>query len=84
MYLKKKDKSGQASTLPPQMARVIRYNVPGIYQHKADRLVKKITKHVNILTRNENGKAVVYGDAIHGSNFKSLFKLMVSNQQNLN
>ena len=35
------------------------------------------------LTRHENGEAVVYGDAIPGSNFKSLFKLMVSNQQDL-
>ena len=41
-------------------------------------------EHADILTRNENGKAVVYGDAIPGSNFKSLFKSMVSNQQNLN
>ena len=38
----------------------------------------------DILTRNENGEAVVYGDAILGSNFKLLFKSMVSNQQNLN
>ena len=38
----------------------------------------------NILTRNEKGEVVVYKDAIPGSNFKSLFKSMVSNQQNLN
>ena len=36
------------------------------------------------MTRNENGEAVVYGDAIPGSKFKSRFKSMVSNQQNLN
>ena len=35
-------------------------------------------------TRNEYGKAVIYGNAIPVSNFKSLFKSMVSNQQNLN
>ena len=66
------------------MARVVRWNVPGLYQQNAHRLLKKITKHADILTRNENGEAVVYGDAIPGSNFKSLFKSMVSNQQNLN
>ena len=37
-----------------------------------------------MITRNENCKAVVYGNAISGGNFKSLFKSMVSNQQNLN
>ena len=82
--LDEKDKSEQASALSFQMARVIRWNVPGLYQQKAYRLLKKITEHPNILTRNENGEAVVYGDAIPGSNFKSLFKSMVSNQQNLN
>ena len=44
----------------------------------------KIKEHPNILTRNENGKAVVNGDAIHSSNIKSLFKSIISNQQNLN
>ena len=82
--LEEKNKSDQARALSPQMARVIRWNVPGLYQQKAHRLLKKITEHPNILTRNENGEAVVYGDAIPGSNFKSLFKSMVSNQQNLN
>ena len=47
-------------------------------------LLKKITEHADILTWNENGEAVIYGNAIPGSNFKSLFKSMVSNQQNLN
>ena len=84
MYWKKKDKSDQASALSPQMARVIRWNVPGLYQQKAHRLLKKITEHPNILTNNENEEAVVYNDAIPGSNFKSLFKSMVSNQQNMN
>ena len=36
--LKNKDKSDQASALPPHMARVIRWNVPGLYQQKAERL----------------------------------------------
>ena len=76
--------SDQASALSPQMVRVIRWNVPGLYQLKAHRLLKKITEHANILNRIENGEAVIYGDAIPGSNFKSLFKSMVSNQQNLN
>ena len=66
------------------MARVIRWNVPGLYQQKAHRLLKKITEHPNILTRNKNGEAVVHGDAIYGSTFKYLFKSMASNQQNLN
>ena len=81
--LKKKDKSDQANALSPQIAKVIRWNVPGLYQQKTHRLLKKITEHADILTRNENAKAVVYGNAIPGSNFKSLFKSMVSNQQNL-
>ena len=33
--LDEKDKSDQASALPPQMAIVIRWNVPGLYQQKA-------------------------------------------------
>ena len=68
----------------PQMPSVIRRNVPCLYQQNAHRLLKKITEHADILTRNENGEAVIYGNAIPGSNFKSLFKSMVSNQQNLN
>ena len=79
--LDEKDKSDQANALSPQMARVILWNVPSLYLQKAHRLLKKITEHPNILTRNENGEAVVYGDAIPGSNFKSLFKSMVSNQK---
>ena len=50
----------------------------------AHKLIKKITEHADILTRNENGEAVIYGNAIASSNFKSLFKSMVSNQQNFN
>ena len=61
------------------MAGVIRWNQPGVYQQKAYRRLKKITEQPDILTKNENGKAVVYGDAIPNSNFKSLFKSMVSN-----
>ena len=82
--LEEKDKSAQASALSPQMAKVIRWNVPGLYQKNAHRLLKKITEHADILTRNENGEAVIYGNAIPGSNFKSLYKSMVSNQQSLN
>ena len=69
-----KDRSAQASALSPQMARVIRWNIPGVFQQKAHRLLKKITEQPDILARNENGEAVVYGDAIPGSNVKSLFK----------
>ena len=82
--LEEKDKSDQASALPPQMARVIWWNVPGINQQTAHRLLKKITEHPDIFILNENGEAVVYGDTIPGSNFKSLFKSMLSNQQNFN
>ena len=70
--------------MSPQMARVIRWNGLGLYQRIAHRLLKKITEHPNIITRNENGKAVVNVDTIPNSNFKFLFKSMVSNQQNLN
>ena len=35
-----------------------------------------------ILKRNEHGEVVIYLDAIPDSNFKSLFKSMVSIQQN--
>ena len=52
--LKEKDKSDQASDLSLQMATVIRCNVPGLYQQKTHRLIKKITKHPNLVTRNEN------------------------------
>ena len=55
----------------PQMARVIRWNVPILYRTNAHRLLKKITEHADILTRNENGEAVIYGNAIPGSKFKS-------------
>ena len=34
-----KDKSVQASALSPQMARLIRWNVPGLYQQTAHRLL---------------------------------------------
>ena len=39
-----KDKSDQASALSPKIARVIRWNVPGLYQQKAHRPLKKITE----------------------------------------
>ena len=82
--LKEKDKSNQASVLSPQMAKVIWWNVPRLNQQKAHRLFKKITEHFDILTRNENREAVVNRNASFVSYFKSLFKSMVSNQQNLN
>ena len=41
--LEDKDMSTQDSALSPQMARVIRLNVPGLYQQKAHKLLKKIT-----------------------------------------
>ena len=68
--LEEKDKSDQANALSPQMARVIRLNVPDLYQQKAHRLLKKITKHPNILTRNEYREDIVYDDAIPSRNFK--------------
>ena len=69
--------------MSPQIARVVRWNIPGLYQQKTHRLLKKITEQPDILTRNEKGEAVVYGDAIPSSSFKSFFKSMVSNQQDL-
>ena len=51
---------------------------------KAQRLSNKIREHAGILTRNKYKAAVVYGNAIPGKNYKSLFKSMVSNQHNLN
>ena len=50
-----------------------------LYQQKSHRLLTKITEQTNILSRTENEEAVVYGDALPGSNCKSLFKSMVSN-----
>ena len=66
------------------MARVIRWNLPGLNQQEAHRLLKRITENPDFITRNEDGEAVVYGNAIPASNFKSLFTSMVGNQQNLN
>ena len=80
---KGEDLSGEASALSPMMSRIIRWNIPGLYHQKAHRLLKNIHKNPEILTRNENGEAVVYGESIPGSNFKFLFKSMVSNQQDL-
>ena len=79
-----KDKSAQANALSPQMARVIRWNEPGLFQKITHKLLKRITENPDIPTINQNGDAIIYGDAIPGSNFKSIFKSMVSNQQNLN
>ena len=38
--LKRKDKSAEASVLASQMVRVIRWNIPGLYQQNAQRLLK--------------------------------------------
>ena len=65
------------------MTRVIRWNKPGVYQQQAHRLLKKITEQPDVFTRNEYKEAVVDGDAIFSSNFKSCFKSMVSNQHDL-
>ena len=66
------------------MARKNFWKVPALYKQKAHRLLKNISEHADILTRKKNKEAVIYGNAISGSNFKSLFKLMVSNQPNVN
>ena len=62
------------------MARVIQWNVPGLHHQKAHRLLNKIMEHPDILTKNENGEAVIYWDTISISNVKLIFKSMVSNQ----
>ena len=55
-----------------------------VYTHKKRTdFLKQIKKHHDILTKNENKETVIYGDLILNSNFKSLFKSMVSNQNNL-
>ena len=54
-----------------------------MYTNKSAQTAKKIMKHADILTRNKTGEPVIYGNANINSNFKSLFKSMVSNQ-NLN
>ena len=48
--LEENNKSAQASAISPQITRVIRWNVPGLYQQKAHRDLKKITEHADILT----------------------------------
>ena len=68
-----KDQSNQASAVVFIMAKIVRWKVPGLYQQKAHQLLTKIQESPDILTRNENGEAVVYGNAIPGSIFKSLF-----------
>ena len=68
------DNSVEASAVSPQMAKISRWNIPGLYQQKAHRLLRRITENSDILSRNENGEAVVDGDAIPNSYFKSLFK----------
>ena len=50
----------------------------------AHKLLKEIIEHAYILTKHKNGKALANGDAIPSSNFKSIFKSMVSNQPNFN
>ena len=71
------------SGLFPNLKTVIRWNIDGLYQAKARKLLKRITENKGILDQNEAGEAVVYGEAIPGSNFKSLFTSMVSRRQDL-
>ena len=59
--LDEKDRSDQANALSPQMARVIRWNVPSLYKQKAQRLFKKITEQPDIFTRNDNRKLSLRG-----------------------
>ena len=66
--LKEQDKSVQASALSFQMVSVIRWNVQLLFQPKAHKLHKKIKEHANILTRIENGEAVIYWNAVPNSN----------------
>ena len=48
--LKEKDKLDQASALSPKMARVIRWNVPGLYQQKrTDSLRKSRSTQISLL-----------------------------------
>ena len=50
-----KDKSAQTSAMSSQMARVIRWNVPGLYKKSAQTFKRK-TDNPDILIKNENGK----------------------------
>ena len=81
--LEKKDKSNQANALSFQMARVIRWNLLGLYQQKAHRILKKSRRIQILLLEMKTGRAVVYKEAIPDRNFKSLFKSMVINQNDL-
>ena len=54
--LDNKNISDQASAFSPQMARVIRWNVFGLYKQKAHRLLKKITSIPISLLEMKTGK----------------------------
>ena len=69
------------SGLLPHLKTVIKWNIDGLYHTKARRLLKRITENKDILDRNEAGEALVYGEPIPVSNFKSLFTSMVSRRQ---
>ena len=71
------------SNLSPNLKTVIKWNIDGLYKAKARKLLKRITENKGILDRNEAVEAVVYREAIPGSNFKSLFTSMVSRRQDL-
>ena len=71
------------SGFSPHLKTLIRWNIDGLYQAKALKLIKRITENKGILDRNESGEAVVYREAIPESNFKSLFTSMVSRRQDL-
>ena len=74
---------GPGSGLSPHLKTLIRWNIDDRYQAKARRPQKRITENKGILDQNKAGEAVVYGEAIPRSNFKSLFTLMVSRRQDL-
>ena len=65
-----KEQPAPGSGLSQHLKTVIRWNIDGLYQAKARRLLKKTTKNKGILDRNKAWEAVVYGEAIPGSNFK--------------
>ena len=54
------------------------------YQHKASKLLFKITEHPDILKRNDVGEMVVFGKAEPGTNLNKLFKSMVGPTRDLN
>ena len=54
-----------------------------MYQHKASKLLYKITSNPDILSRNESGEIVVFGKAEPGNDFNNLFNSMVNDTRDL-